>query len=143
MKNVVVIYWSGTGNTEAMAEGIVDGAKKVEDVNVRLINVFDAKAEDVINADAVALGCPSMGSEQLEEGEMEPFIESIASIVAGKSTILFGSYGWGSGEWMDSWQERMEGYGAKIIADGLIINNDADNEGIEKCREIGELLAKG
>ncbi|MBX4260646.1 flavodoxin [Clostridium estertheticum] len=143
MKNVVVIYWSGTGNTEVMAESIVDGAKKVEDVNVRLINVFDAKVEDVTNADGVALGCPSMGSEQLEEGEMEPFIESIASIVTGKSTILFGSYGWGSGEWMDSWQERMEGYGAKLIADGLIINNDADKEGIEKCREIGELLAKG
>lgn len=143
MKNVVIIYWSGTGNTEAMAEGVMEGAKKITGVDVRLITVFDAKLEDVINADAVAFGCPSMGSEQLEEGDMEPFIESIAGSVSGKNIILFGSYGWGSGEWMTEWQERMEGYGAKVLVDGLIINNDPDKEGIEKCREIGELLAKG
>jgi len=143
MKNVVIIYWSGTGNTEAMAEGVVEGAKKITDVEVRIINVFDAKAEDVINADAVGFGCPSMGSEQLEEGDMEPFIDSISGNVNGKNIILFGSYGWGSGEWMTDWQERMEGYGAKVLVDGLIINNDADKEGIEKCNEIGEILAKG
>ncbi|MBW9149044.1 flavodoxin [Clostridium sp. CM028] len=141
MKNVVIIYWSGTGNTEAMAVGIMEGAKNV-DANVRLLNVNDAKVEDVINADGVALGCPSMGSEQLEESEMEPFIESIANAISGKNTILFGSYGWGNGEWMEDWQERMETYGANIIVDGLIINNDADKEGIERCKEIGALLSK-
>lgn len=143
MKNLVIIYWSGTGNTEAMAEGVMDGAKKIKDVDVRLINVFDAKVEDVINADAVAFGCPAMGSEQLEEVDMEPFIDSIAGAINRKKTILFGSYGWGDGEWMTDWQNRMEGYGAKVVVDGLIINNDADKEGIEKCKEIGELLAKG
>jgi len=141
MKNVVIIYWTGTGNTEVMAENIMEGAK-IEGVSVRLINVGDAKVEDVINADAVAFGCPSMGAEQLEESEMEPFIESISSAVSRKKTILFGSYGWGSGEWMTEWQERMEGYGANVIVDGLIINNDADSEGIAKCKEIGGLLSK-
>ena len=143
MKNVVIIYWSGTGNTEAMAEGVMVGAKKIKDVDVRLINVFDANVEDVTNADAIAFGCPSMGAEQLEEAEMEPFIEAISGSINGKDTILFGSYGWGGGEWMTDWQERMEGYGAKVIVDGLIINSEADKEGIEKCNEIGELLAKG
>ncbi|MBU3143234.1 flavodoxin [Clostridium sp. CF012] len=141
MKNIVVIYWSGTGSTEAMAEWIMEGSQK-GDTNVRLLNVGDANVEDVSKADAVAFGCPSMGAEELEESEMEPFIESIASVVNGKNIILFGSYGWGNGEWMTDWQERMEGYGAKVIVDGLIINYAADSEGIEKCKEIGELLSK-
>ncbi|MBZ9623972.1 flavodoxin [Clostridium sp. FP2] len=140
MKNVVIIYWSGTGNTEAMAEGIMEGAKN-EDSNVKLLNVGDAKVDDVINANVIAFGCPSMGAEQLEESEMEPFIESIASVVSGKNIVLFGSYGWGNGEWMTDWQERMEKYGANVIVDGLIINNDADKEGIERCKEIGALLS--
>ncbi|MGH4123753.1 MAG: flavodoxin [Clostridium sp.] len=141
MKNIVIIYWSGTGNTEAMAQWIMEGSKN-GDTNVRLLNVGDAKAQDVLNADAVAFGCPSMGTEELEESEMEPFIDSIASVVNGKNTILFGSYGWGNGEWMINWQDRMEGYGAKVIAEGLIINYAAEKEGIEKCKEIGELLSK-
>lgn len=141
MKNIVIIYWSGTGNTEDMAKGIMEGSQKGE-ANVRLINVGDANVEDVLKADAVAFGCPSMGTEELEESEMEPFIESIASVINGKNIILFGSYGWGNGEWMTDWQERMEGYGAKVIVDGLITNSAADKEGIEKCKEIGELLSK-
>lgn len=141
MKNIAIIYWTGTGNTESMAEGIMEGAKN-EDTQVRLLSVGDAKTEDVSNSDAIAFGCPSMGAEELEESEMEPFIESIASAVKGKNIILFGSYGWGNGEWMTDWQERMEGYGANVIVDGLIINNDADKEGIEKCKEIGALLSK-
>lgn len=141
MKNVAIIYWTGTGNTQAMAEGILEGAKN-GNARVKLINVFDAKIEDVIIADAIAFGCPSMGAEQLEEAEMEPFIESIAGIMSGKKTILFGSYGWGDGEWMTNWQDRMEGYGANMLVDGFIINNDADKEGIRKCNEIGALLSK-
>ncbi|WPC39607.1 flavodoxin [Clostridium sp. JS66] len=141
MKNVVIIYWSGTGNTENMATGVMDGAKS-EGVNVKLLSVQEAKVEDVLKADAVALGCPSMGSEQLEESEMEPFIESISDAIEGKDTALFGSYGWGNGEWMADWQERMESYGARVIEDGLIINNEPDEEGIEKCKELGKLLAK-
>ena len=102
MKKVAIIYWSGTGNTEAMATAIMEGAMK-ENVDVRLINVGEANATDVLNADAIAFGCPSMGSEVLEESEMEPFIESISSVIRGKNTILFGSYGWGNGEWMTDW----------------------------------------
>ena len=141
MKNLVIIYWSGTGNTQGMAEWIMEGAKN-GDANVRLLNVGDASVEDVSMADSVAFGCPSMGAEVLEESEMEPFIDSISNVVNGKNIILFGSYGWGNGEWMNDWQERMEGYGAKVIVDGFIINNEADSEGIERCKEIGKLLSK-
>lgn len=141
MKNVVIIYWSGTGNTEMMAKGLMEGAMN-EDVNVRLLNVSEATSDDVLNADTVAFGCPSMGDEVLEESEMEPFIESIASSVRGKNIALFGSYGWGSGEWMMQWQERMEGYGAKLVGEGLIINYEPDGKGIKDCEELGYLLSK-
>ncbi|MBM7871370.1 flavodoxin short chain [Clostridium pascui] len=141
MKKVVIIYWSGTGNTESMAAAVMEGAK-IEDTNVRLLSVGEAKIEDVLEADAVAFGCPSMGAEQLEEAEMEPFIESISDAVKGKDTILFGSYGWGNGEWMIEWQERMEQYGAKILVEGLIVNNMPDDEGLDKCKRLGEILAK-
>lgn len=141
MKELVVIYWSGTGNTESMAQALAEGAK-IDDVNVRLMTVGEAKVEDVEKADAVALGCPSMGAEQLEETEMEPFVDSISVVVKGKNLALFGSYGWGNGEWMEEWEERMIGYGASIVDDCLIINNTPDDEGLEKCKELGETLAK-
>lgn len=141
MKNVAVIYWSGTGNTEAMAHALVEGVA-IEETKVTLLNVSEAKIENVANADAVALGCPSMGAEVLEESEMEPFVESISEAVKGKPIALFGSYGWGNGEWMNDWQDRVEGYGARLIADGLIINGSPDEEGLKKCKDLGGLLAK-
>lgn len=139
MQEVVVIYWSGTGNTEMMAEAIVEGAK---DQNiVRLINVDVATIDDVSNADAVALGCPSMGAEVLEEETMEPFIESLQKVdLSNKALALFGSYDWGDGQWMFDWEERMENYGAKLVDQGLIIHLTPDQEGLEKCRELGRKL---
>ena len=139
MQEVVVIYWSGTGNTEMMAEVIAEGAK---DQNiVRLINVDQATIDDVSNADAVALGCPSMGAEVLEEETMEPFIESLQKVdFSNKALALFGSYDWGDGQWMFDWEERMENYGAKLVDQGLIIHLTPDQEGLEKCRELGRKL---
>ncbi|MCY6957105.1 flavodoxin [Clostridium brassicae] len=142
MKKINIIYWSGTGNTEAMAKAIAEGAKGNE-AEVKLLNVGEASVDDVINADVVALGCPSMGQEVLEEAEMEPFVESIESKVQGKKIALFGSYGWGDGEWMRNWVERMEGVGADLIEDeGLMANNEPNDEDIQKCKELGEMLAK-
>ncbi|MCH5138340.1 flavodoxin [Clostridiaceae bacterium UIB06] len=141
MKNITIIYWSGTGNTEAMANAIAEGAR-IDEVEVKLLNVSNASVQDLINAEVVALGCPSMGNEELEESEMEPFVESISQALSNKKVALFGSYGWGDGEWMRNWQENMENYGAKLLQDGLIINNEPDDEGIELCRKLGEKLSK-
>lgn len=141
MKNIVVIYWSGTGNTEEMAKAIFEGAS-LEGNTVALLSVDEATIEHVLNADAVAFGCPSMGAEQLEESEMEPFIESISGTVKDKDIALFGSYGWGDGEWMRSWEEKMLAFGAKLIKGGLMINNNPDQEGFEQCKKLGEALAK-
>lgn len=140
MKKINIIYWSGTGNTEKMAEAIRDGAS-LNDVEVNLLNVTQTEIEDITSADAIALGCPAMGAEELEEGEMEPFIESIESKLTGKKLALFGSYGWGDGEWMRNWENRMESLGAQLLETGLIINEEPDEEGLKKCNQLGKKLA--
>lgn len=141
MKKVSVIYWSGTGNTEKMAQAVAAGAK-TEQTEVTLLPVSEVTPRHVTEADYIALGCPSMGDEILEESEMEPFVSSIESLVKGKPLVLFGSYGWGNGQWMDDWTDRMKKQGAQLMTDGLIINNEPDNEGLTKCRDLGLQLIK-
>lgn len=141
--NIAVIYWSGTGNTEKMAEAVVEGAK-VQGAEVALKAVANASVEDVLKADAVALGCPSMGCEELEEAEMEPFVQALEKeSLAGKPFALFGSYDWGDGQWMTEWADRMSKLGVKLVADGLIVNNTPDDDGLASCKELGNKLAAG
>ena len=136
---VSIVYWSGTGNTEAMANAVAEGAKSAG-AEVELLNVSNATAE-VLKSDAILLGCPAMGSEQLEDSEFEPFFASIESSLAGKRIGLFGSYDWGDGEWMRTWQADAEEAGAVMLAEGLIVNNTPDGEGLEKCRSLGAKAA--
>lgn len=140
MSKVNIIYWTGTGNTESMANLIAEGAKE-KGADVNLINVSSAGEADVKDADVVALGSPAMGAEVIEEAEMEPFVESISGAVSGKKIALFGSYGWGDGEWMRGWVERMEGYGANLVNDGLIVNEAPEGESEEECKNLGKELA--
>lgn len=141
MKKIVVIYWSGTGNTEQMAEAVAQGAGTRE-VAVELLPVSRASQAEVAKADGVALGCPAMGNEVLEEGEMEPFVASLAGTdLAATPLVLFGSYDWGDGQWMSEWEERMRGQGARVLEAGLIVRNTPDEAGLAKCRELGERLA--
>ena len=140
MSKVSVVYWSQSGNTQAMAEavaaGITEAGKEAEVVYVSDVNVADLTAEK-----AFALGCPAMGAEVLEEGEFEPFMESIDGSISGKTIALFGSYGWGDGQWMREWQERTEKAGAVLCGEGLIVNEAPDEAGLESCRALGARLA--
>jgi flavodoxin I len=141
MKKISVIYWSGTGNTEQMAKAIAAGAA-LEGISVNLISVDKASKEDVLSSDAVALGCPAMGNEVLEETEMESFITSLeGEPLAAIPLVLFGSYDWGDGQWMRDWVERMEEQGAKILGEALTIQNAPDQNGLSVCKELGEKLA--
>jgi flavodoxin short chain len=135
-----IVYWSGTGNTEAMANLIREGAEGVG-AEVSVINVANADAS-ALEADVLALGCPSMGAEVLEESEFEPYIVSIEGKVSGKKLALFGSYGWGEGEWMADFTERMKGAGATLVADSLIVNEAPDGESADKCKAFGSAIAK-
>ena len=139
--SVSVVYWSGTGNTQAMAEAVAEGIRE-GGAEAVLLEVGNADAAALAGENAFALGCPSMGAEQLEESEMEPFVEALEPLVSGKRILLFGSYGWGDGEWMRDWAERMKNAGAALIREeGLIANEAADDEALEECRAAGKELA--
>lgn len=128
-----VIYWSGSGNTEQLAQAIAEGA------GVSAVSVSDFSG-DVSEFDALALGCPAMGAEELEESEFEPFFAGIESKLSGKKVLLFGSYGWGDGEWMRNWQERVKGSGAVLVQDGIIVNEAPSDEDIRNAGKAGEQL---
>lgn len=141
MDKIYVIYWSQSGNTQAMAEavgqGITEAGKEAE-----VAFVGQVSADDLKTAKAFAMGCPAMGAEVLEEGEMEPFVEEVEGFVSGKTIALFGSYGWGDGEWMRDWVDRMTSAGAKVVNnEGLICQEAPDNSVLEECRELGKALA--
>ena len=138
--SVSVVYWSGTGNTEAMANAVAEGITEAGG-EAKLIPVSEANVDDLATESAFALGCPSMGVEVLEEEEMEPFVEALESKVGGKKILLFGSYGWGDGEWMRNWVERMTNAGAFMVEEEGIIANDApDDEALEACKAGGRAL---
>ena len=140
--SVSVVYWSGTGNTQAMAEAVAEGIKAAGK-DAELLEVGDADVKAVASEDAFALGCPAMGAEVLEESEMEPFVEELESLVSGKKILLFGSYGWGDGEWMRDWADRMKGAGATLVREEGIIANDApDDDVIEELKAAGKELAE-
>ena len=140
MSKVAVVYWSGTGNTEAMASSVADGVKKAGGEAVLLTSgEFDSSM--IASFDAIAFGCPAMGAEELEEDEFEPMFSSCESELKGKTIALFGSYGWGDSEWMRTWEERCASAGAVLKCDSVIANEAPDDEASAKCAELGEKLA--
>jgi flavodoxin short chain len=141
MSKIIVAYWSQTGNTKEMAEaigkGIEEGGKEAAVLEIGEVSLEELKA-----ADTFALGCPAMGDEVLEESEMEPFVEKVEEFAAGKAIALFGSYGWGDGQWMRDWEIRMTEAGASPVnGKGLIVNEAPDASALEECRALGRQLA--
>ncbi len=137
MKKVAVVYWSGTGNTEAMANAVKQGAG----IGAELFTASEFGPADVSKFDAFAFGCPAMGSEQLEDGEFEPMFDSVKDSLSGKSVALFGSYGWGDGDWMRNWEEDCKAAGINLVCDSVICNEAPDDEVIAACKALGAALA--
>ena len=142
MSRINVVYWSQTGNTEEMAEAIGKGITQAGGEAV--VSEVSAISPDALKDEKVfALGCPAMGAEVLEEAEMEPFVEAVESFAAGKKIALFGSYGWGDGEWMRDWVERMQNAGAEIVnGERLICQEAPDDEVLAACEELGKQLVQ-
>lgn len=141
MEKIYVVYWSQSGNTQAMAEaigkGIVDAGKEA-----LVTYVGDASIEELKNAKCFALGCPAMGAEVLEEYEMEPFVSEVEGFSSGKTIALFGSYGWGDGQWMRDWTDRMNGCGASVLnGEGLMCHETPDESALAECEALGKQLA--
>ena len=140
MSKIAVVYWSGTGNTAAMAVAVADGAKeKGAEAGILPSSDFDISMVD--QYDAIAFGCPAMGAEVLEEGEFDPMFESCKPALNGKKIALFGSYGWGDGEWMRSWETTAKGYGAQLAAGSVICADAPDEEARSACESLGKTLA--
>ena len=139
---IYVAYWSGTGNTQTgadmVAKGIVAGGKEAETVSVE-----NFSADQLKDCPVFVLGCPSMGDEVLEETVMEPFVAEVEAFAAGKKIGLFGSYGWGDGQWMRDWTERVKNDGATLVnEEGLIVNETPDDKALKQCRELGQALSQ-
>lgn len=141
MSKIAVVYWSGTGNTEAMANLVAEGAKD-SGAEADLLLASDFSSAKVSQYSAIAFGCPSMGDEQLEETEFEPMFRKVKPSLSGKKIALFGSYGWGDGEWMREWEEDCLAAGCKMVCDCVIANEYPDNETAESCKELGAALTK-
>lgn len=140
MDRLAVIYWSGTGNTQAMAEAVAQGARAAG-AEAALFSVEETDAQAAAGYGKLALGCPAMGAEVLEEGEFEPFFTALEPQLNGKQVALFGSYGWGDGEWMRSWESRCNDDGANLACESVICNEAPDDDALAACRELGASLA--
>lgn len=142
MSKIAVVYWSGTGNTEAMANEVAEGAKAAgAEVDVLTASEFGADKMDTY--DAVAFGCPAMGAEELEDSEFEPMFSDCEGKLGGKKIALFGSYGWGDGEWMRDWADRMKNAGAQLIREeGIIANEAPEDDVLEELKAAGKELAE-
>lgn len=140
MAKTAVIYWSGTGNTEAMASAVAEGINAAGGA-AELMNVSETSADAAAGYEKLALGCPAMGSEVLEESEFEPFFTDLEANISGKKIALFGSYGWGDGEWMRSWAECVTSGGATVVGgEGLIVNDAPDDDALDSCKQLGAAL---
>ena len=141
MSKVAVVFWSGTGNTGIMATKVAEGVTEAGgEATILPADQFNAEMMD--SYDAIAFGCPSMGAEQLEESEFEPMFMECEPKLKGKKIALFGSYGWGDGEWMRTWAERMEQAGAQIVGgEGLICHGTPGADAIDECESLGREVA--
>ncbi|HIW93009.1 MAG TPA: flavodoxin [Candidatus Flavonifractor merdipullorum] len=136
MSKVAVVFWSGTGNTEAMANAVGEGAGQAG-AEVSVLPVSMVSADEAAGYDALALGCPAMGAEVLEESEFEPFFTALEGKLSGKPVVLFGSYGWGDGQWMRDWEDRAKAAGAVLKAQPLMVNETPDDDALADCRTLG------
>ena len=139
MAQITIVYYSETGNTEAMASMVAKGVEAAG-ATAKVVSVDGFDAAELKDEAAFALGCPAMGDEVLEEGTMEPFVEEVAKFAAGKKIGLFGSYGWGDGEWMRNWEESCKEAGANLVCDSVICQEEPDDEATDACKALGAAL---
>ena len=140
MSKVAVVFWSGTGNTESMADAVAQGARGAG-ASVDVLGPSDFDASKVAAYDGIAFGCPAMGAEVLEEDEFDPMFQDVKGTLSGKNIALFGSYGWGDGEWMRNWEDDCKAAGANLVVESVMANEAPDDDAIAACKALGAALA--
>ena len=138
MSKVAVVFWSGTGNTEAMADLVAQGVKEAGG-DASLIQISDFDESQIDDFDAFAFGCPAMGDEELEDTEFLPVYDIVEPLLGDKKVVLFGSYDWNDGEWMELWEQRAQDAGVNVV-DSLIAKDYPDDEASAGCVRVGKLL---
>ena len=141
MKKTAVVFWSGTGNTESMANAVLEGMKAAG-AEAELFTSEQADAAKLAGFDAIAFGCPAMGAEELEETEFAPMFDAVKGSLSGKDAALFGSYGWGDGEWMRTWEEDCDDSGIRLVCESVTCCEAPDDAALDACRALGKELAK-
>ena len=141
MSKIAVIYWSGTGNTEAMAD-LVASAAAAAGASVDKFTASEFNTASAGDYTGFALGCPAMGAEQLEESEFEPMYQELRGSLSGKPVGLFGSYGWGDGEWMRTWESDCDSAGVNLVCESVICTETPDDAALEACRALGKALVE-
>ena len=139
MSKAAIVFWSATGNTETMAEAVKAGAQEAG-AEVSVFSASDFSADLVADFDAIAFGCPAMGDEVLEEDEFQPMFDTVLPALNGKKVALFGSYGWGDGQWMRDWQEACQNAGVSLVCECVIANEAPDDEAVAACKALGAAL---
>lgn len=139
MSKAAVVYWTSTGNTEIMAKAVAEGAKEAG-AEVSVFEAADFSADQLDDYDALAFGCPAMGDEVLEEDEFEPLFADCEDKLTGKAVVLFGSYGWGDGQWMREWEERCKNKNITLKAESVMCQETPEDDGLEECRNLGKAL---
>ena len=136
-----VIYWSQTGNTQKMAELIAKGIEKKKK-KAELVELDNISIDDLNDEKVIILGSPASGTEELEETQVEPFVQSLEGKIQGKKVALFGSWGWGEGEYLTNLEERIKSYGGEIVGESLSVMESPEGEDEAKCVEFGKLIAQ-
>lgn len=139
MSKTAVVFWSSTGNTEAMADAVKAGAQEAG-AEVSVFTASDFSADKAADFDAIAFGCPAMGDEVLEEDEFQPMFDAVLPTLSGKKIALFGSYGWGDGQWMRDWEDVCKGAGVNLVCESVIANDSPDDEAVAACKALGAAL---
>ena len=140
MSKIAIVFWSGTGNTQAMAASVEEGAKGAG-AEVSVFGPSNFNKGMVSEFDAIAFGCPAMGAEVLEESEFEPMFTDVERALSGKKIALFGSFGWGDGQWMRDWEDRCNAVGARLVTESVMANSAPNVEAMEQCKSLGRALA--
>ena len=141
MSKVYVVYWSASGNTQTMAEAVGNGINQAGG-EAEVVEVGNFSADTLKDEASFALGCPAMGAEVLEESEMEPFVSEVEAFASGKKIGLFGSYGWGDGQWMEEWESTCSEASANLVCQSVICNDYPDEEALDACYHLGQSLVK-
>jgi flavodoxin short chain len=123
-----------------MADAVAAGAQKAG-AEVSKLTSAEFGPADVAGFDGIAFGCPAMGAEVLEEDEFQPMWDDVKRKLSGKKVGLFGSYGWGGGEWMNSWADDARMSGISLAADPVIANEAPDDDAVAACEALGAAIA--